>query len=293
LKASLKKILPRPVKTLLRRLYNSVAGNGRGTNNAPTVQEEEENGAPGGLLPPKRLQDYVGGGFVGVGPEFLRHFVELCDLKPHESVLDVGCGSGRMTLPLMNYLNSEGRYDGFDISVDAVKWCRENITAKLPNFNFQVADIYNAVYRTDTKGRASQFRFPYDDDTFDLVFLASVFTHMLPPDMENYFREIVRVMKPGGRCLITFFLLNDESTALIDDLKGEYNFEHRREGYRTVNRDSPEAAIAYPEEFVRSLYEKYGLKVREPIHYGIWCGRKNYLSFQDIVVAEKACANDV
>jgi SAM-dependent methyltransferase len=298
LKATVKKILPRPIKTVLRRVYNSLAGNGHAAPVMPdgdewvssraTANAQDGDGLNGEPLPPREWQVSIGGGYVAVGAEFLSYFVELCDLKPHESILEAGCGVGRMAMPLTSYLNGEGLYEGFDISEEMVNWCRENITAKFPNFRFQAAAIYNGKYGAKAKGRASEFRFPYADEKFDLIFLTSVFTHMLPADVEHYFEEIARVMKPGGRCLITFFLLNEESTALIDDLKGEYNFEHRCKGYRTINRDAPEEAIAYPEEFVRSLYEKYGLKLREPIRYGVWCGRTDYLSFQDIVVAEKA-----
>lgn len=56
-------------------------------------------------------------------------------------MLDVGCGSGRMALPLTGYLNSEGRYAGFDISQKAIAWCQEHITSAHPNFQFEVSDI--------------------------------------------------------------------------------------------------------------------------------------------------------
>jgi SAM-dependent methyltransferase len=284
LKAAVKKILPRPIKTVLRRAYDSLAGN---DHHVACAVAQNENVLSGELLPSRELQDYVGGGFVEVGAEFLRHFVELCDLKPHESVLDVGCGSGRMALPLTGYLNERARYEGFDLFEDAVKWCSENITAKFPHFKFQTAELHNSAYRTNTERQASEFRFPYGDEEFDFVFLTSVFTHMLPADMEHYFEELARVIKPGGRCLITLFLLNDESTVLIDNFKGEYNFEHRCEGYRTINKERPEDALAYPEDFIRSRCEKYGFKVREPIRYGNWCGRTNHLSFQDIMIVDK------
>ena len=41
----------------------------------------------------------------------------------------------------------------------------------------------------------------------DVAFLTSVFTHMLPEDVEHYLDELARVLKPGGRTLITWFLL--------------------------------------------------------------------------------------
>jgi ubiquinone/menaquinone biosynthesis C-methylase UbiE len=247
-------------------------------------------GSPGELLPPEELQHYVGrsgDGFKAAGAEFLGYLVDLCGLQPGDAVLDVGCGPGRMALPLTGYLNRTGRYAGFDLSREAIAWCTENISGSHPNFDFRVLDFQNRKYNPKGKYTASNFRFPYPDESFDVVLLASVFTHMLPQDVECYLREIVRVLKPGGRSLITFFLLNDESSALGKQGKAVFNFEHEMQGYRTASAENPEAAIAYPEAFVRDLHGKCGLKLREPLRYGKWCGRTDGMSGQDVVIAVK------
>jgi hypothetical protein len=106
--------------------------------------------------------------------------------------------------------------------------------------------------------------------------------------MEHYFSEIARVLKPGGRCLITYFLLNEESTPMNDAGRGILNFAERGELYRTINKSRPEDAVAYDEKYIRSLYEKYGLVISEPIYYGSWCGRENFMSLQDMVLAYQA-----
>ena len=117
---------------------------------------------------------------------------------------------------------------------------------------------------------------------------------MLPSDVKHYLHEIVRVLKPGGRSLITFFLLNEESSALIKEGKAFFNFEHEMPGYRVTHAENPEAAIAYPEAFVRWLYGECGLELREPLRYGKWCGRTNGMSGQDVVIAVKPrAANNV
>ncbi|MED3038852.1 class I SAM-dependent methyltransferase, partial [Bacillus tropicus] len=59
------------------------------------------------LLPPPELVQYVGGDFKKVGKEFLKHFIQIGALKSNEKVLDVGCGVGRMAVPLLNYLNDD------------------------------------------------------------------------------------------------------------------------------------------------------------------------------------------
>jgi SAM-dependent methyltransferase len=229
----------------------------------------------------------VGGKYKEVGAEFLSYLVELCALQPDDAVLDVGCGSGRIAMPLTGYLNREGHYAGFDVSRKAVAWCKENISRSHPNFDFRVADIQNGFYHRKGKIPPSEFLFPFPDASFDVVFLASVFTHMFPPDVKHYLHEIVRVLKPGGRCLSTFFLLNEESAALIEAKKGSFNFKHERQGYRTVSAIWPEVSIAYPEPFVRDLYGKCSLQLREPLCYGSWCGRTDYMSGQDVVIAVK------
>jgi len=123
---------------------------------------------------------------------------------------------------------------------------------------------------------------------FDFIFLTSIFTHMPSPEMENYMAEISRVLKPGGRCLISFFLLNPEACALVREGRSQIDFRHEFSNGATSNPKLPEKAIAFNERFIRSRFTGVDLHLLEPIHYGSWCGRKTFLSFQDLVVAEKA-----
>lgn len=79
------------------------------------------------LLPPPDLQAYVGPGpYHKVGREFLRYLINLCGLHPHEAVLDIGCGSGRMAVPLTKYLNNDARCERFGLSESAINWRLEN-----------------------------------------------------------------------------------------------------------------------------------------------------------------------
>ncbi|KAB2488083.1 class I SAM-dependent methyltransferase [Priestia endophytica] len=243
------------------------------------------------LTPPIELVNYVGGGdFREVGEEFLNYFINIGMLKPDEDVLDVGCGTGRMAVPLTRYLNQNSLYEGFDINAPAIRWCQENISLKYPNFHFQLADVYNKFYNPTGKCSALDFKFPYKDNSFDFVFLTSIFTHLLPEELDNYLSEIKRVLKDKGRCLITFFLLNPESINLTHNkVNCTLTFQHDYGEYRLENPQIPEAAIAYKEEFVKRLMSNYNLKIMDPIHYGSWCGRKEFLSFQDLILI---CHND-
>lgn len=247
-------------------------------------------GSRNALIPPasKTFVYGVDPDFKVIGAEFLKHFTDLGGLKPNHKVLDIGCGTGRIALSLTGYLSREGEYRGFDIIRAGITWCRENITPRYPEFHFEAVDIYNKTYNPRGKCSAADFKFPYHDDYFDFVYTTSVFTHMLPADMENYLAESARVMKRGGRCMHTFFLINDEALPLMAQSAAIFNFIYKREGYLTVSKIEPEKAVAYDEPCIRALYKKYQLKIIEPIHYGNWCGRKKSLSGQDVVVAEKA-----
>lgn len=236
------------------------------------------------LIPPGSLHKVGGPHFAAAGEEFLRYFVDLCGLEPHESVLDVGCGTGRMARPLTNYLRG-GSYDGLDIVAPSVRWCQKTYTPRHPNFRFHFADIYNKAYNPGGKCRASEYRFPFADSSFDFVFLTSVFTHMLARDVENYLSEVARVMKSNGRCLITFFLLNPDSLRLIEEGLSDYGFGYELGRCRVEYEDVPEAVVAYDEDDVRGLYGGCGLHISEPILYGRWCGRREGLSRQDMIVA--------
>lgn len=239
------------------------------------------------LTPPKGMIFVGGGDFKKSGEELLQYFIDLGGLKPNERVLDVGCGIGRIAVPLTKYLNKKGSYEGFDIVPVGINWCRKNISSKYPNYHFQLADVFNKTYNPKGKYKAFEYKFPYENESFDFVSLISVFTHMLPQDMENYLYEITRVLKRNGRCFITFFLLNKESLQLINVGKSTFDFKYKFGKYRTIDINTPEDAVCYDEAFVLDLYEKYGLTIKKSFYYGSWCGRSNFLSYQDIIIASK------
>ncbi len=272
-----REILPRPVRSFLRKAYYF-----------PKDLRNRVVGKRKDLVPPTRMVTTIGGGdFEAVGREFLPLFRDLGKLQPSHAVLDVGCGVGRMAVPLTSFLDARARYEGFDITPEEIAWCRNHITPRFPNFNFQLSDVYNRMYNPTSLVKASAYRFPYGNGEFDFAFLTSVFTHLLPEDLTHYFSEIVRVMKPGGRCFITYFLLNAESLGLLAERRSTQDFRFQLDGCMTTDQKTPESAVAYEEAFITGLYQEHGLKVETPISYGSWCGRKRYVTYQDIVVAEK------
>lgn len=243
------------------------------------------------MIPPKSMIFIGDGDFKKTGQEFKDYFIKLANLQQNDRILDVGCGIGRMAIPLTNYLSGEGEYWGFDIVKKGIEWCNNRISTRFNNFHFQHSDIYNMHYNPTGKVHAQEFKFPFDNEFFDFIFLTSVFTHMFPLDLENYLSEISRVLKTGGKCLITFFILNEESEKLIQSGQSTLDFRYKIDCCLTINENDPEAAIAYNEEFVIRLFNKYGLEIIQPIHYGSWCKRDIYLSYQDLIIAQKNNSN--
>jgi SAM-dependent methyltransferase len=209
-------------------------------------QEREKARLFGSLAPmvPAVEEMFEGPGslaeFKANGEEFLNIYKEVCRLQPDEKMLDVGSGIGRKTLPLTQYFNGHALYEGIDIAKAGVDWCTDKITSRYPNFHFQQIDVYNKLYNPLGRYQASEYQFPFADESFTFVMLGSVFTHMLPVDLEHYLSEVRRVLTAGGRCLISYFLLNDESRQLIEAGKSSFDFKYELDGYRTISREVPE-----------------------------------------------------
>jgi len=216
----------------------------------------------------------------------LSKLIKVTNMELDWEVLDVGCGFGRMALPMLKYLNKNGRYDGIDIVPIGINWCKRNITPKYPNFNFKTADIYNKLYNRTGKYKSSEYKFPYENNSFNLVCLLSVFPHMRPEEVDNYLSEIFRVLKNNGKCFAALFLLNEETLQLTKpDFKFVYDFGQ----FRSVSKNNPETIIAHPQKDIYKLYTKHNLQINQ-VYYGTWRGprQKNPIDWhQDVIIASK------
>jgi SAM-dependent methyltransferase len=241
------------------------------------------------LVPPRRLQFVGRGDFAEVGDEFAGHLRLLADLGPSDRVLDVGCGIGRMARPLARVLDAAagGAYEGFDVNREAVGWCRRRYRRSHPHFRFRVADLYNRRYHPRGAASAAEYRFPYDDGSFDLVIAVSVLTHLLEEEADRYLAESARVLAPGGRLFVTFFLLDETSRALIASGRAGLPFLDAAGHVAVLSDDLPEEAVAYDAGWVRERLAAHGLRL-DLERPGTWSGREDGLSFQDVVVARRA-----
>jgi len=101
-------------------------------------------------------------------------------------ILDVGCGGGR-TLIKLAAIATQGKVHGIDHSTESV--------AMAMRMNKQWIDIARVEVR-----EASVSRLPFPGHAFDVV--TAVETHFWWPALPTDLREVLRVLKPGGRLII-------------------------------------------------------------------------------------------
>jgi ubiquinone/menaquinone biosynthesis C-methylase UbiE len=106
-------------------------------------------------------------------------------VKPRKTdhILDIGCGTGRITEQLYKATKS---VDGVDISREMIEVAK----GKLPKVNFLVANIEEGL--------------PFESNTYDKIVSSLVFQFI--DDINISFNEIYRVLKAGGEAIITTFV---------------------------------------------------------------------------------------
>ncbi|WP_242130717.1 class I SAM-dependent methyltransferase [Aestuariivivens marinum] len=225
--------------------------------------------------------------YIKQGQFQLNLLKEEIDLLPSDNVLDIGSGVGRTAIALTEHLNNEGAYDGFDVVKKGVDWCNKGIGKDFSNFKFKYVPLFNDLYNT-SKLKATEFEFPYADNNFDKVFSISLFTHLQLEEIQHYFHEISRVVKPNGMCFSTFFLYDSNDEEYIAN-RDYFNFPHKREGFRLMNENVKSGNIAIHKDELKRMLKKAGLECLKIVD-GFWKSKEvddSRKEYQDIVVFKR------
>ena len=125
-----------------------------------------------------------GGNFEAVGSMMLAVLLEA-GLRKDSSIIDFGCGGGRLAQPLAHY-SSSLNYLGTDVASELLEYAAANAP---DNFSFR---------------QHTELNFPAADESVDFIVAFSVLTHLLHEESYTYLLDAKRVLKSGGRFVFSF-----------------------------------------------------------------------------------------
>jgi SAM-dependent methyltransferase len=130
------------------------------------------------------------------------------DLGPldYSTVVDFGCGCGRVARQLLLQRPPPDHYVGIDVNMDHIRWCREELTPLNQDFRFEHLDVTNVF--NPGPGKPDVAPFPVESGWGSLVVGISILTHIPEAQLLFYLKEIRRVLNDRGRAILTLFLFD-------------------------------------------------------------------------------------
>ena len=219
-------------------------------------------------------------------------YIRECGLKPSSKVLDYGCGLGRITYPLSEYL-IEGEYLGVDVVKDGIVFLR-HAYRDFPHFSFEHLNLRLSHYQlddvapqgeiNDSGDEVRQVVIPALDQYFDFQISTSVFTHMQREDIEATLREIKRKMKPGSLCYNTWLIVDETAKIALREGKADRELPYEQDGMFFYDSSNVLMCTAYSIGVMQEIYRKGGHDIMA-IHSGSWKDCDNGAIYQDIVIS--------
>jgi ubiquinone/menaquinone biosynthesis C-methylase UbiE len=133
--------------------------------------------------------------------------VSLAGVKPGDSVLEVGCGTGTLTLAAKRKAGPSGKVFGIDLIPGMIELSQRKAAQANEDITFQLGSIDDI---------------PFSENQFDVVMCSFMIFHMSEGVRRKGFTEIYRVLKPNGRLLIVDSALPTQPVprAIVQKLMG-------------------------------------------------------------------------
>jgi ubiquinone/menaquinone biosynthesis C-methylase UbiE len=122
--------------------------------------------------------------------------IDLAQIEPGNCVLEVGCGTGSLTIAAKKKVGSAGKAVGIDVIPGMVEYSRKKAELANEEVTFQLGSI-NQI--------------PFDDNTFDVVMGSFMIFHMSEKTRLEGVKDIYRVLKPNGRLLLVDLAMPEQS----------------------------------------------------------------------------------
>lgn len=237
-------------------------------------------------VPQELATSHGGPDFFRVGARFAETHELWGGLKGHHSVLDIGCGPGRMAIGIGERFGWTNDYVGFDVRRADIDFCQKAITPQKPNFVFHHFDLENSHYNKSGGSAANEVRFPAGDGTIDFVFATSIYTHFFRDEVAHYLRETARVGR--GTSLSSWFIIDDLFFERRERGHVRFDFPHvADDGTFIQHEDKPLDVAGHRIETVQEMFDAAGLEITGH-HPGGWKakGLHPIRHSQDVIVAK-------
>jgi len=169
--------------------------------------------------------------------------------EAYDSVLDFGCGCGRVARQLIQQRPRPRSYLGIDAHKGMVQWCERNLAPRAPGFRFEHHDVLNLAFNPDGPREVAEL--PAADRSFSLVHAWSVFTHLVEPQAVHYLREVERVLREDGYFHSTWFLFDKTGFPMMQEFQNALY----------INPADPTNAVIFDWAWLRATAAGLGLKL--------------------------------
>jgi SAM-dependent methyltransferase len=187
------------------RVLAAFAGSHEALQKAESMTSRQWKGVllpPASLTPCGRLTDTPENFYLSACQEADRLAREF-GLSETSEILDIGCGVGRLAIGIKARGLAFGSYLGIDVSSKRIEWCVSNLAPTDNRLKFRFIDMKNERY--NPSGRIG-LNLSLPNDSVDVVYNYSVFTHLPEGDMREYLKLISDVLRPSGKCFVTMFV---------------------------------------------------------------------------------------